>query len=389
MNYRGRRNTALRFKKYEKLSDRDLHIVAFDVPDPPDYGGVIDVFYKIKALAKLGVKIHLHCFQYGRNSSLQLEELCATVTYYQRSKSLRHALSRQPFIVESRRNQSLLKNLQGSPFPILFEGLHTTAFLNHPSLKNRIKLVRAHNVEHDYYQGLAQVEKNPVKKLFFKKEAEKLSRYESVLKACQNILAISEKDRLHFQKIYGKTTLINPFHPFERTDIGGKNDYAFYHGNLEVPENCEALDFLVNRVFPLTDVPLMVAGNGAEKAVANLNGNRSNIKVVDSPSSEAMLELAKNASVHVLPTFQTTGFKLKLLYSMFTAKHIVANKMMVAGTGLENYCEIAESPQEMARIITKSQTTVVNPEMLQKRIDYLNEHFSNRKNALKIAKLLD
>ncbi len=318
-----------------------------------------------------------------------MEEFCESVTYYQRSKSLRHALSGLPFIVETRRNQSLLKNLQGNAFPILFEGLHTTAFLNHPSLKNRIKLVRAHNVEHDYYQGLAQVEKNPVKKLFFKKEAEKLNRYESVLKACQHILAISESDRQHFQELYGKTILINPFHPFHGADIGGDNSYAFYHGNLEVPENLEALAFLINRVIPLTQVALVVAGNGAEKAVARLNNKRENIKVINSPDAGTMLELAKNASVHVLPTFQSTGFKLKLLYSMFTAQVIVANKMMVEGTGLENYCQIAESPEEMARIITESHRSEANPEMLQNRIDYLNKHFSNRENALKITKLLD
>ena len=370
------------------MSDRNLHIVAFDVPDPPDYGGVIDVYYRIKALAELGVKVHLHCFQYGRSSSDDLAKLCATITYYQRSKSLRHAVSRLPFIVESRRNQKLLKNLQESSYPILFEGLHTTAFLNHPSLKDRIKLVRAHNVEHDYYEGLARVEKNPVKKLFFKKEAEKLSRYESVLQACQHILAISESDRQHFQELYGKTILINPFHPFDGADIGGDNRYAFYHGNLEVPENLEALAFLINRVLPLTQVTLVVAGNGAEKAVARLNNKQENIKVIDSPDAGTMLQLAKNASIHVLPTFQSTGFKLKLLYSMFTAKVIVANKMMVEGTGLENYCQIAESPEEMAQIITESHRSEANPEMVQVRMDYLNEHFSNRKNATEITKLL-
>ena len=31
-------------------SDPELNIVSFDVPYPPDYGGVIDVFYKIKEL---------------------------------------------------------------------------------------------------------------------------------------------------------------------------------------------------------------------------------------------------------------------------------------------------------------------------------------------------
>ena len=32
-------------------ADHHLHIIAFNVPYPANYGGVIDVFYRIKALA--------------------------------------------------------------------------------------------------------------------------------------------------------------------------------------------------------------------------------------------------------------------------------------------------------------------------------------------------
>ena len=46
-----------------------LHIVSFDIPWPPNYGGIIDVFYKIRALHGAGVQIHLHCFEYQRQQS--------------------------------------------------------------------------------------------------------------------------------------------------------------------------------------------------------------------------------------------------------------------------------------------------------------------------------
>jgi hypothetical protein len=45
---------------------KHLHIISFNVPYPLIMAGVIDVFYRIKALHDAGVKIHLHCFQYGR-----------------------------------------------------------------------------------------------------------------------------------------------------------------------------------------------------------------------------------------------------------------------------------------------------------------------------------
>ena len=54
------------------MAEPHLHIVSFDVPWPANYGGVIDVFYKVKALADLGIRLHLHCFEYGRGEAPEL-----------------------------------------------------------------------------------------------------------------------------------------------------------------------------------------------------------------------------------------------------------------------------------------------------------------------------
>ena len=46
-------------------SGPELHIVTFAVPFPANYGGAIDVWNRIAALKRGGVRIHLHCFVYG------------------------------------------------------------------------------------------------------------------------------------------------------------------------------------------------------------------------------------------------------------------------------------------------------------------------------------
>src|ERR1700759_4192489 len=106
-------------------SGKYLHIVSFNVPYPPDYGGVIDVYYKIKALHDLGIKIHLHCFHYGREQSVELEEICHSVQYYERKKFYKALYSSVPYIVGSRQSGELLDNLSSDEHPVLFEGLHT------------------------------------------------------------------------------------------------------------------------------------------------------------------------------------------------------------------------------------------------------------------------
>ncbi|MEG2515024.1 MAG: glycosyltransferase family 1 protein, partial [Bacteroidaceae bacterium] len=47
--------------------ENKLHIISFQVPFPPNYGGVIDVFYKLKSLKDLGYYLILHTYQYKRS----------------------------------------------------------------------------------------------------------------------------------------------------------------------------------------------------------------------------------------------------------------------------------------------------------------------------------
>lgn len=44
---------------------RTLHLVSFDVPYPPDYGGIVAVLDLIKLLRQKGIKIILHVFVYN------------------------------------------------------------------------------------------------------------------------------------------------------------------------------------------------------------------------------------------------------------------------------------------------------------------------------------
>ena len=114
----------------QRLSKNYLHIISFDIPYPPDYGGVVDVFFKLKALSQCGAKIILHCYEYGRQHNDELNKFCAEVNYYPRNISKGKFLSKLPYIVSSRSNEKLLQRLLKDDYPVLMEGLHTTFFLN-------------------------------------------------------------------------------------------------------------------------------------------------------------------------------------------------------------------------------------------------------------------
>lgn len=366
-----------------------LQIVAFNIPYPADYGGVIDVFYKIKALSECGVSIYLHCFEYNRPEAFELEEYCRKVYYYPRKKGLLHQLSIKPYIVITRKNEQLLKNLNAIQAPIIFEGLHSCYFLNYSSLKNHLRLVRTHNIEHDYYQNLRKVERNLFKKLFYCIEACKLRNYEKVLKNADHLLSISPNDNLYFDRKFGNSHFSPAFHPFnEIQSKAGKGDYILFHGNLSVAENKQAVNFLINNVFTKVRQKVIVAGKNPSNELIHKIESIPNVELIANPDGIRMDELIENAHVCLLPTFQDTGLKLKLLASLFAGRFCIANSPMVNKTGLEHLCELANTPTEMIDIINRLFGQDFTAEEIEKRRIILEDEFSNHRNALKILQII-
>jgi len=369
---------------------KHLHIVSFNIPYPANYGGVIDVFYKIKALHSIGIKIHLHCYEYGRLHSDELKKYCHSVHYYRRYKGLKYFVSKKPYIVNTRSNKKLLNILTKDTYPILFEGLHSTFFINNDKLKNRNKIVRTHNIEHEYYKNLSEIEENYLNKFFFKSEAKKLLKYELILKKAKTIAAISNNDFIYFNKKYSNTELLPAFHPYDKVDIKkGKGHYVLYHGNLSVGENVIAALFLINNVFKKLEIPLIIAGKNPNKHIidAVLN-NKNNIEIISNPDNAKMNELIQNAQINILPTFQGTGIKLKLLASLFTGRHCITNLTMVENTGLENLCSVKNTAQEMSEEINRLFNVEFDEKELNKREKILLKDFCNIENAKMLNRLL-
>lgn len=370
---------------------KHIHIIAFDIPYPANYGGVIDVYHKLRMLHQNDIRITLHCFQYReKKTSQELEFLCDKVYYYKRKTGIFSNLSSLPYIVKSRKNQGLIENLLKDNDPILFEGKHCCFYLNDTRLKNRLKIVRPCNVEYDYYRGLFKVEKNFWKKIFFYIESLRLKKFQKRLKKADIILPISEKDTLYFKKLYPEKRVeyLPAFHPYSDFDIKtGSGEYVLYHGKLSVPENENAVVFLVKEVFSKEkDFPFVIAGSEPSKLLKDLCGKHKNITLIGSPTDEDLKRLIQNAAVHLLYTFQPTGIKLKLLTVLFNGRFCVVNDKMLEGVGLKNVCLLANTPQEINMIcrelINKSFT---ERDKLQ-RIEKMKDLFSNQEN---VKRLLD
>ncbi len=371
------------------MNEKHLNIIALNIPYPPDYGGVIDIFYKIKSLYNQGVRVQLHCFQYGRDKSNVLKNYCENVYYYKRNKGLKFFLSLLPYIVITRSNKELLKNLKKNEYPILFEGLHTTYFANHIELSNRKKFIRHHNIEHEYYFKLAKSEKNIFEKIYLFTEAAKLKRYFNRLKRINCHLAISENDRVKLEVKFKQTLLVPAFHSNESIScIEGKSDYILYHGNLSVPENINAVIYLIKEVFTKIQRKVIIAGKNPSKHIEKIICKYENIILESNPGEEKMHDLIRNAHINILITFQSTGLKLKLLNALYNGRFCIVNDHMINNTGLDTVCTIANSPDQILESISSLIHEEFLPEMIGKRKILLESQFSNELNALIITELL-
>lgn len=374
----------------EKLK---LHIISMDVPYPANYGGVIDVFHKLRCLKKHGVNVILHCFEYGRGEQNKLKDLADEVHYYERSTTLFKQISKIPYIVKSRLSQELTHRLLQDDFPILMEGLHSTGILLDDRFDKRLTIFRESNIEHDYYSGLAKAERNWIRKLYFHLEARKLKTYENILRKTKHMLIVSEADTAYFKKKFpdNDITYLPSFHANDKLTISlskVEKPFILFHGNLSVRENIAAFYTLADAgIFDLAYQFIVAGLNPSERLIADISGKK-NIQLVISPDEKTMNNLIQDAQIHLLYTNQPTGLKLKLINVLYAGKYIICNQYMLAGTGeLKQLVTIAKNPEDFKQHIEDLIDRPFNEELLSMRKVHLKP-FDNEQKTLKLISII-
>lgn len=348
-----------------------------------DYGGVFIVFSKIKALYELGIKIHLHCFEYGRGKQAELNKYCVEVIYYPREMPAGLPL-RLPYIVTSRINQQLLKNLLKDNYPVLLEGIHCTYFLYYGKLMKKKTVVQLHNVEYEYYRQLAKTANNFYKKIYYNLESILLKKYEKLLAGKAKFVALSEKDKEAYEKVFSAKNVefLPAFLPWsEIKSLAGMGIYCLYHGNLSVAENEKAAIWLLKNLFNQIEISLIIAGKNPSVALKIEVSKYSNVQLIENPSQGEMEELIKNAHIHLLPSFNSTGIKIKLLNALFNGRFVITNAASLEGTRLQRLCEIAETADQYVKKINELQSKDFDQVKINERKEILEKMYNNRQNA--------
>lgn len=328
-----------------------MHIVCLDAPSPPDYGGAIDMYYKIKALTEAGIKIILHYFDYKKNRNVSgLEIYCHKIISYKRKSGLQGISYSTPYIVASRINRQLIDNLNADAHPILLEGIHTTGIVPYLDVPNRKVIVRMHNDEAVYYRQLAKSENNIFKKIYYEIESRLLEKKQRQLPTDLLYACLSTKDQNQLGEKYhwAQVTFLPAFIPWQHVNSKeGNGNYCLYHGNLSVPENEKAVKWLIKQISNIPDILFVIAGKNPSKKIKALAALHHNVQLIINPADEELEHLIKEAHIHLLPSLNSTGIKIKLLHALFTGRFCITNTNGVAGSALNDAVIITRSGKEM------------------------------------------
>ncbi len=368
---------------------KHLHLIAFNVPEPPDYGGIIDVFYRIKAFYEVGINVTLHCFFHDRRRIDALNNYCSAVYYYPRKAPLKSLSLYYPLMMKSRHSKRLIENLSKDHSPIFFEGIQTCYPLTNPAIKGRIKTIKLHNIEWKYYLALGKATLNPIKKCFYFSESYRLRHIETIFQHADHLLAVSRQEANYYNIKFSQVKRLPSFHGHrEVTSPAGSGDFLLYHGNLQIIENQEAVKYLLTKVMPFISQTLIVAGKNPGKHLIRVIEKMNNVELVPSPSDEKLNQLIHDAHIHLLPTFQNTGFKIKLINTLYKGRHCLVSPEMAEGSGLEKLCHFAKNSTEFIEQINTLMKTPFSENLIQVRKTHLSQHFDDIKNAKYIKGLI-
>ena len=368
------------------MQNKTIHIISLDNPFPPTYGGVIDIFYKIKAIHSLGYGIHLHCFVNetpAENSGL--ESFVEKVYYYKNKKSPLRFLSAKPYSVSYRADRQLVLNVAGISAPILFESLKVAG--NMDCFSTGKKILRMHNIEHDYFFGIAKSESNWLMKLVYNLEGFKYRFFEPQIGKFDEVVTLSIKENNYINAKFKKSHYIPLFHGNETVkQLSGFGKYAIYSGDLRTSDNKKAVRFLVDAFNQLGDYPLLIAVRDNFDFVEGLIEKSKNIVLVKLQDYGHLQSLLEEAHINVMISFQESGTKLKLVNALFNSRHCLINRNMVDDDKVLKICHLASTKEEFVAAVQHLRDVPYTDYMERKKV--LDEVFDDRKNAQKLMEII-
>lgn len=227
-------------------------------------------------------------------------------------------------------------------------------------------VLRSLNVEFRIWEGLARIERNPLRRFALRHIASSLRKYEvRHLDTVDAIVPISANDADDFRRLAATRPIdvvpcgVTVCEPTRDAPI--PNSVGFI-GSLDFRPNQEAVEWIVEELWPLVieRVPqarLSIAGSGVPAWLRRRMTGGDFRGTVDDATT-----FMNSMSVMIAPLFAGGGMRIKVLEAMALAKPIVATKLGAGGLDVEHGRDIliaddaASFADAVALLLRDSQT---------------------------------
>ncbi|WP_460193596.1 glycosyltransferase family 4 protein [Thermosynechococcus sp. FA-CM-4201] len=358
-------------------------------PYPPNFGGRVDVMYRLEFLKSNGYNVDL-VVATNENSKKDYIEIVKKYTHnlwvLPRVMNILFMLHPDPFQIISR---LLLKNIYFSNEYdiVIMEGDYVFMALFNRTLSYKKLYVRVHNNECLYFRELANSTKNPLKYLYYSLESLKMKRIKPYLyEKADKLLFISNKEYLDHIKLYpehaAKSLWLPPLvkHKSCREPRLGKS--VIFVGSLYSPDNRSAITWYLEKVHPLVtsnDYSLIIAGNTKGTSLEWLYSicrAYDNVSIYDSPVE--LDSLYDSSRIFISPILNGAGLKMKSIEAILNGLALISTEIGVEGSGLvpNEHFLLANDPVDFANAVDK---LIKNEEMrlylIQKSQEFIRTNY--------------
>lgn len=355
-----------------------LAVIAQEIPYPPTHGGRVDMWRRLQAFARAGVRVQLFYWSESppdaeaQTEIARITETSCALSFKQGwSARLRTAsrLLSTPAPVstrllngeEQRRVMSSILDFQ--PDAIWLDQLYGAGLAMDLVRKLRAPLLtRSHNVEHRYWHEQLKVAKSNSQQMRIRARLLSLEHFEEfVLRKSDRFYDISVDDLRYWQQrglrngrwlppLADDNAILRPVSAkAPEFDIG-------FLGNLFMPNNVEAVTWLLDEVLPrvrreLPRATVLIAGSRASESLRRRIAADSLIELRSDVADP--VDIYRNASVMVNPMLRGSGVALKSIDMLAFGRDLVSTSQGVTGLPpIARECFlIADSADGFARAI--------------------------------------
>ncbi|MGB9614357.1 MAG: glycosyltransferase family 4 protein [Fervidobacterium sp.] len=229
---------------------------------------------------------------------------------------------------------------------------------------NAPKILNHHNLESQLMKRRSTIEKNILKKLYYKMEARKLKRYERThAKRFDINFTVSEDDKKLLQKLIPRCKIVVipngvDTEYFRRGDSEPSPKSLVFIGGMNWYPNRDAVLYFSREIWPflkreVPDISLTVVGAQPPKELLELAEKDSRITVMG--FVDDVRPYFANAEVYICPMRDGGGTRLKILDTLSMSTALVSTTMGCEGIEVTpgRNVLIADTPSEFVNQIKK------------------------------------